>query len=279
MLDFQLFRIQVYLSPQTSFLDTTRDPRTILEQAIKARPSVDLSAGVKGHIGNVSQLDDTAYYFRFGKTRKTNIEVYKDGSFEDEEFEQAPYTHVVLDVEREVCCIARKATLSPKVFGIATQLARLLTRSETGTKFRATFGIGEINDPTDFIVFLQKAVAIEKLWMTFSPPNAWDANEDFEEPLRKTLRELDGKKGKVEFEGEHLKTEGLEDALRSTAAVGNDAGATLWAEGEERRVRKRLRGNSVIVSQEEIVLDEDRRDLLARMRRAYDRVRGNRSDS
>lgn len=274
MLDFQLFRIQVYLPDQPGFFDSTRNPRTILDQVICSAPSADLWAGTTGHIGNISQLDETAYYFRFGKTRKTNIQVFKDGSFEDVEFEQAPYTHVILDTEREVCAIARNTRVSARVYGIASQLSRLLNRCDVADEHRVTFGIGAVNDPADFISYLHEAIAVEKLWLTFSLPNAFDSNKDFEEPLKETLKELRGDKGKVEFEGTELKTDIIEDTLRSTAAVGNDAGATLILPGEKQRVRKSLRGNAVLIHHEDVALDEDRKTVLGFLRHLYDTVRG-----
>jgi len=49
------------------------------------------------HIGNVAPIGNEGLYFRLGRTVKYRLEFYKDGIFSDQEFEGAPYTHVILD--------------------------------------------------------------------------------------------------------------------------------------------------------------------------------------
>lgn len=64
--------------------------------------------------------------------------------------------------------------------------------------------------------------------MTFSRPNAFDAN-DFVKPFQGLLAAAHGEKGKAELMGGALKSESLEELARSAAATGNDAGATMIA--------------------------------------------------
>jgi hypothetical protein len=279
-LDFQLFRVQVYLPKQEDMFEPIGTRKETLRETITSLPSVELRTGMIWRIGNVSPIDKDSLYFRVGRVRKTKLEVYKDGNFQELDFEQAPYTHVILDLSLEVCAIARKVNLSTKIYGIASQLSRLLNRSEVAQRLRTTFGIGSINDPTDFIVFLREAAAVQKLWLKFTLPNAWDASDDFEKPFKATLREINGKKGSAQFEGEDLQTEALEDLLRSVASVGNDAGALVELQEEDKRVKKRkhIRDNPIIISQEEIMLDEHRVGLLKRIREKYNKVRGKESN-
>lgn len=274
MLEFQLFRIQIYPSQQLGMFEPIRTPAQVLTETVVSYPSAELRRGMIWHVGNVSKIDENSLYFRVGRTTKATIEIYKNGNFEEMEFEQAPYTHVILDIPMEICAIAKKIRLAAKTYGIASNLAHLLTESEKATELRARFGIGTINDPTDFITFLQRAIAVQRLWVTFSLPNAWDANEDIEKPLERALREINGKNGKVEFAGDNLKTKELEDFLRSTASRGNDAGASLLIEEEKKLVRKRIVGNPIIINQEEIDLEEQRKNLITLIRKAYKKVRG-----
>ena len=55
MLEFQIFRIQVYLPQQTDMFEPTRTPAEILRMTIASVPSAELRAGVVWHIGNISE--------------------------------------------------------------------------------------------------------------------------------------------------------------------------------------------------------------------------------
>lgn len=64
------------------------------------------------------------------------------------------------------------------------------------------------------------------------------------------------------------------ELARSAAATGNDAGATLYYPETEQKVRKRLKGNIVELSQEDLADDEQRKGFLQRIREMYSRIRG-----
>ena len=114
MINFHLFRIMVYPSKQIDMFEKEKTPSQILRETIQSFPSVELRKGKIWHIGNVTPIDDIGIYFRVGRTSKYKIEVYQDGNFIDEEFDAAPYTHTLLDIELEICAIAEKPKLSPK---------------------------------------------------------------------------------------------------------------------------------------------------------------------
>jgi hypothetical protein len=273
MLEFQLFRLKVYPASQTSLFRPEQTRAHILRAAVVALPFAELKRGNVWHVGNVSVIDDHGLYFRVGRTSRSTLALYQDGTFIDTEFETAPYTHVVLDTVLEVCAIAKKTHLSPTTKGIANRFARLLNEAGRAEEVRATFEIDEISDPEDFITHIREAYSILRFWITVSRPNPFDENEDFVKPYQKLLIESNAYKGKAEIEGSDLKSEILEELTRSAASTGNDAGATLVSHGEERKVRKRLRGNAVNVAQEDVD-DEDRRQgLLHKVREHYNRIR------
>jgi len=126
MLNFQLFRIKVYPSKQKDLFIKSKTPSEILKETILTLPEAELRKGTIWHIGNITTIDNNGLYFRIGKTTKSKIEIYQKGNFADEEFETAPYTHVILDVPLELCAIAQKTKLAPKTSGIAKRLNRLL---------------------------------------------------------------------------------------------------------------------------------------------------------
>jgi len=273
MLEFQLFRVMVYPSKQINMFEEQKSPSEILKDTISRLPFAELRKGVIWHIGNISSIGEDGLYFRVGRTSKSTIAVYQDGNFVDEEFETAPYTHVILDVPLEICAIAKNTKLSPKTTGIANQFIRLLNGSDYARQLKASFEIGEINDPEDFITYLHDAFAITKFWITFSMPNAFDVNEDFYKPMEKLLRESAGEKGKTELVGHSLKSDSLEDLARTAASTGNDAAAWLIPEREQAKVKKTLKGNPVIVSHDNVDDQEQKEALLQRIRNLYKQIR------
>lgn len=274
MPDFQVFRLKVYPSKQITLFDKEKKTSDILKEVIESLPSAELRKGMIWHIGNVRKLDKAGLYFRIGRTTTSTIEIYKDGNFLDQEFETAPYTHAIIDTNLEICAIAKKTRLSVSILGIGRQLVKLLNECGRGGYFQARFEIDEIKDPEDFIVYLHKAFAISKFWVTFSKPNPFDVNKDFIEPMGRLLKESNGERGKTELEGETLSPDELEALARSAASTGDNAGAWLVPSQKETKVKKHLKGNTVILKHEDLSDDEQKRNLLERIRILYHKIRG-----
>jgi acyl-CoA synthetase (AMP-forming)/AMP-acid ligase II len=273
MLEFQLFRIKV-LSKQMVF-NGTKKPSEILLETINSLPSAETRRDMIWHVGNVSKIDETGLYFRVGRTTKAKREIYQEGKgFIDEEFEEAPYTHVVVDIPIEVCAIAKKAKLSPTRKGIANQLARLLSNSTTGQYYEAEFEIDLLKDPEDFVTHLRKAYAISRFWMTFTRPNPFDVKHDFTEPVSRLLKEVQAQKGKAQVEGKNLKPQILEELTHSAAAAGNEAVARLQRDEKEKPTIMRLSDNPVSLEHEDVSTDEQKKSLLNKVREVYRKVRG-----
>lgn len=275
MLDFQLFRIKVRPSHQGVLFDQQKSPSEILQEVVLSLPSAEFRKDMIWHIGNVTSIDKNGLYFRVGRTSKSKIEIYHNGNFVDQQFETAPYTHVLLDIHYEIVAIAKKTKLSPTTAGIARQFVRLLIESEKNRVLRAIFEIGQINDPKDFVDHLRRAYAISKFWISFTRPNPFDANKDFIVPMEKLLNESNGEKGKTELIGKNLSADKLEELARSAASTGDDAGAVLQPEGDSKRIRKQLKGNAVIVPWEDLSDDTEKHSLLQTIRDIYHRIKGN----
>lgn len=274
-LEFQLFRIQVYPPIQGQLFEPRKTPSEILKEVIYSLPSARLRRGMTWHVGNVTQLDEKALYFRLGRITQQTREVYHDGQFEEQAFEEAPYTHVLLDLELEVCAVARKIKLAVNTARIARQLARLLEKSTGNVKLQADFDIKEIYDPKDFLTHLRQARVISKFWVTFSRPNAFDVNKDFIKPMQKLLNESAGDEGKTELEGDNLNKDSLEELARSAASVGNDAGALLQPQEKRHRVRKSLKGNpATYVTEADIADEQQKKNMIQEIRDMYQRLRG-----
>lgn len=281
MLNFQVFRVKVYPSKEGDLFERERTRSEIIQETIQSLPSAQLRKGMVWHIGNILQMDHTGFYFRVGRTTTATIEIYDEleGNFVDQEFETAPYTHAIIDVDLEVCAIAKKARLSPTTKGIANQLVRLLNEAKRARELRATFEISEILDPKDFIAHLQSAYSITKFWVYFSRPNAWDVDEHFTKPTQRLLVETDGQKCKTELTGNDLKPTPLEEIARSAASKGDDAAAVLLPDKTSRKVKKHLKGNPVNLSQEDVSDNEQKRKLLITLRELYLEISGKRGNN
>ena len=280
MLEFQLFRTKVYPSQQRELFAREGTRPQMLRETIQSLPSGEFRRGLIWHIGNVTPIDESGLYFRLGRTSTSTLEIYDEGEggFIDQEFETAPYTHAIVDVELEVCAIAKKTRLSPTTAGIARQFVRLLNESEKAVEFQALFEIDDVKDPEDFIAHLKRAYSISKFWVLFSRPNAFDANEHFVKPFQRMVEESNGEKGKAELKGQSLNSETLETVARSAAATGDDAGAWIKPSQHARRVKKQLSGSSGNTSQEDVADERQRQTLLDRVRELYRRIRGDGHD-
>jgi len=276
MLEFQLFRIKVYFPLQFSLFEgQQRSISEAIKGAISSKPQKEIwRRGQSWHIGNILPIDETSLYFRFGKKTKSILEVYQNGAFKDEEFETAPYTHVIVDSKLELCGIAKKTKLSQKTSTIAKQLERFLNASEYALYKKIQFNIVEINDPEPLIGYIKnEKYNIIKFSMTFSKPNPWDVNEDFIKPLERLLSAAQGEKGKTELEGENLNPNVLEELTRSIASTGNEVVVNLKDELGV-RVRRKLTGNPVIIRyREDLVGKKQLKYLLKRMKDTYNKIR------
>ncbi len=280
MLQFQLFRIKVYPAEQRELFDAERSRSEMLREVVTSLPSADFREGLMWHIGNVTPIDASGLYFRLGRASRERLELYDASAhrFVDQEFETAPYTHVVLDVDLEVCAIAKKVRLAPSTSNIAQRFARLMNASDRAHEMRANFDVDDIKDPADFISQLSSAYSISKFWMIVSRPNAFDADA-FVKPFQQVLESANGDKGKAELRGENLNSEQLERLARAAAATGDDAGAWLKPNKGAKRTKKQLRGNPANIAQDDVSDATARKRLLNHLRSFYKKIRGSGDES
>ena len=92
--------------------------------------------------------------------------------------------------------------------------------------------------------------------------------------MEEFLQAAHAQQGKTAIKGESLEAEVIEDLARSAASSGNKAKARIQSEEDAKPTLKRLDGNPVTVSVDEIVTDDEKAGLFARIREAYRRVRG-----
>ena len=179
----------------------------------------------------------------------------------------------MVDLDLEVFAIARKPKLAPTSRGVAHQLARLLNAPLEARPKVAEFEVGEIKDPRDLTYYIEQATYIRRFWVTFSRPNPIDVEELFVKPFQRFADEAGARQGKAELKGDALKPETLKQVVSSAARTGDDASATLKIAESDREITKRLAGNPVTFSQEDLVDHEAMEKAMKLMRDLYEGIR------
>lgn len=272
MLNFSLFRFKVFPKGQLDLYNGWDSPQAVLKSAIESKPSAMMWRG-EWKIGNLTELDDHGYYFRFGKTTYGTRHLYDKEGFKDVTTEESPWTHIILDWNIELCGVAANSSLAPNAWNIAKHFARLLNHSTTSTEYGATFEISQINESRAFVQHLTEAYSIQKYWLKVSRPNLYDSNEIFIEPFEKMSVVANGQGAKAEIIGEALDPEQLSDLSSTLAARGDEAGAVFTPAPGESSVRKRLTENPVGLPVNSVKDKIDQIEALRSIRSLYKDVK------
>lgn len=273
---FYLYRLKIERSKEPSlFEDTTSTPSEIIRAAIEEKPFKEIRKGNTWHIGNIEQIGDTGLFFAFGRVTKSIVEKFDEeaGDFIEESEEQAPYTYVLLDLKYQVCAVAHKYKIAPKVSQIANNLAKLLNETSVATDNNLRLVMAEISDPHEFLEYVRNAYVIRKFDVSFSPPNPWDVEEDFQKPMEKFLDVTGGSKGKTTIQGGNLEKGPIEKLASAAAATGNTASVQLKQEEDQDFVTIRIGGNPTTLSTNEIATQDEKKTLLTKVTELYKSVR------
>lgn len=275
-MDFSLFRVKVLLPGDPTLFAGSMTPSEVLEAMILERPTARAWNRQVWHIGNVERIDENGVYFALGRTARTTRPVLDEntGNFVENEFDHAPYTHVVLDLPTEVCAIARRGELAPTTEAIGNRLERVLAATRLAGELHAVVQVSPVSDPSRFLEDLRAAYAIRSFTFTVTRPNAFDIEKDIVKPLEEYTREAGADTGSTTVRGQALKLEPLEDIARSAAATGDNASARLKLNQRGRAVVRRLRGDAAAINHLDVDSREEKAGLLAKLRAQYRRIRG-----
>lgn len=268
---FTLFRIKVAFPSQLMMFGEQSSPPDIIKQAINEKPSKEIRKGNVWHIGNIEEVGKDGLFFALGREKKSIIDKYDSasGDFVDVEDEQAPYTYVFIDLKFQVCAISHKAKVSQNVSASAKNLANLLKETEIANANGYTFNLLEIQDTSEFLELISNAFAIKEFSISFSPPNPWDVEPDFQRPMQNLLQETGGVGGVTKINGDSLNNQILRKLTSSAAATGNKASAKIQEASDGRAVLKKLGGNPATVSTDRINTAQEKLDLMAQVRKFY----------
>ncbi len=273
---FYLYRLKIERSEQRDlYEDTNSTASEIICAAIQEKPSKEIRKGNTWHIGNIEQIGETGLFFAFGRVTKSIVEKYDEeaGNFLDEPQRQAPYTYVIFDLENQVCAVAHKSKIAPKVSDIANNLAKLLNETNKAKGSNLKFVMAEIKDPHEFLEYVRNAWEIKRFDIEFGQPNPMDVEQDFQKPMQKLLGKTGGSKGKTTIQGENLEKDPIEKLAAAAAATGNSASARLKQEKDSKYVTKKLDGNPATLATNEIATQGEKVTLLSKIITKYQSIR------
>ena len=247
----------------------------MLLAGIFERPSAEIRAGYKWHIGNIREFSESSGYFAVGRTTSATIEKFDEGTgnFLEEELETSPYTHVVFDASIGILGIAKKAALAPTAKGIASKIQLLLAQTEAVLENEVEVEVSPIPDPEGFLKAIAAAYRVSRFTATFKGPNPIDADELFQKPLAVYCSAIGGSKGKTLVQGEDLNREVVQAVARSSAATGNDASARIMKTAKQKPITVTMAGDPVKKKYDEAT--HDPKVVLADMMSLYKKVRTN----
>lgn len=276
---FTIFRVQVFLPKQISLLNGVDSASKIIHEALLERPTLNHPRG-SWHIGNVAKVGVDGLYFAIGKELPKNVGTLDErGDFINQSAIFAPNTHVVLDLKYQVLAIARNSDLSPAPKSVARKLRTLLQDTKVARDVGCRFAIDLITDPTEFVDTLLTVDAVTKFQVSYSLPNVWDAERDFQKPFQETSRELGSETGTATFKGQDLERNKLVQLTRAAAAVGRRAKAWVRRKRTTRPVPVTSSENPatyVAVAPEQLDVSQDPRwahAILLSVRQIYEDIR------
>ncbi len=246
-IEYNLYRIKFIKSKQTNLFNEVYSPSEIFYNAINEKPTLINKLDYTWHIGNIEPLRESSGYFRVGRTTKRTVEKYDEesGDFVDQTESESPYTHVIYNLEIGFLGIAKKLRLAPTTKGIANTIKKLMLQTKVVRSTKVEVEIDPISDPEGFLNKLSSAYAIKKFTATFTGPNPFDADEYFQKPLSKLLKDANGQSGKTVLDGNDLDNDVLQEITKSTAATGNTASALIQSAIREKPKKYNLSGDPI----------------------------------
>jgi len=271
---FDLYRIKLLeeTQPTLPFDELGNDRSSLLKQVIDSEPEEN-DKRQKWKLGKYSRIDSNAYHVKIGRNATAHRPTFKDGDFLDQESENSPYTHIVIDTEIEVVAIAQRPELARKTSTIAAQFIKLISQSELIKMRKLDIQISAIPDPRTFLESISDAYAITTFSFTATRPNPFDANKYIQKPVQEVVKKTDGKEAKLTIKGDSLTSEVLEEITKAVAASGDNATAKIIPSKGTPPTSKHLSGSQATISQISMEGIDDWNNFIEKLRRRYASIR------
>lgn len=277
-LTYYLYRVRLYPPQQGMLFSGQFDRLALLRAAIVSSPTVRLRKTIEWHVGNVEEIGEHAIYFRMGKTTRRIRGVFDSNrsEFLDQEIEDAPYSHIVLDRRLQVAIISRNTKLAPDARALGKRLSRLLGEARPIQEAGAVCEVVPIRDPKSFLQALKSAYVVRRFSVEILRPNPWDVDEDFIKPAEKSVESLNGERGQVTVvsgPSQDLDRDKLEPITRSAAASGVNVKMSYKEKQRSKTKIRSLRDSVVSVDLPVDDVNKNGASVLEALQSAYGAVR------
>ncbi len=270
--EYHLYRVKFVKPAQLALFHPEMSARSVFEEALAERPSLQLREGNVWHIGNIEQLSPDGGRFAVGRTTTTTVEKFDSttGNFTELRDDSGPYTFVYFDSRIGLLGIGKRTKVAADVKAVARKLQKLLSRARVVMDYGITVRVDLIPDPESFLEKLYSAYAVKRFRATFTGPNPIDADELFQKPMSYYCQQLGADEGSVAVKGESLDDDAVAAVAKSTAATGNTASALIQVEKGSRPIPISFRGDA-----RRIVVDSEveKTEVLTIIKRDYGEVR------
>lgn len=270
--EYHLYRVKLIKPAQLALFHPEISPRSVFEEALAERPSLQLREGNVWHIGNIEQITQDGGRFAVGRTTTTTIEKFDNatGNFTELRDDSGPYTFVYFDSRIGLLGIGKRTKVASDVKSVARKLQKLLSRARVVTKHGIIVRVDLIPDPESFLEKLHSAYAVKRFRATFTGPNPIDADELFQKPMSYYCQQLEADEGSVIVKGQSLDDDAVAAVAKSTAATGNIASAVIQVNKGVRPIPISFKGDA-----RRVVIDSEveKAEALAMIQREYGEVR------
>lgn len=270
--EYHLYRVKFVKPAQLALFNPKMTARSIFEEAISERPSLQLREGTVWHIGNIEHITEDAGRFAVGRTTTTTIEKFDNttGNFTELRDDSGPYTYVYFDSRIGLLGIGKRTKVAADVKAVARKLQKLLSTTQIVVASGVTARVDLIPDPESFLEKLHSAYSVKRFKAAFTGPNPVDADELFQKPMSYYCQQLGAEEGSVSVKGDSLDDDAVAAVAKSTAATGNAASALIQVEKGSRPIPISFKGDArrVVIGSE-----VEKAEALKLIQREYGEVR------
>lgn len=270
-----ILRVRCEPLQQGGLFAVSRDPSSVITDALMATPTAQVGRRSEWHIGRPESLAHDGIGFQMGRVQAVTSPQWdtEDHSFFEAESQRAPYTVGVYDQRHQACGIIKKSGVSQSSTEIAIKLERLLNATSFPEAAGCRIVVDPIKDPAHFVEQIRSASQVTKFSFTATFDNPFDVENLIQRPAEKFNKIAGGERTKVEVEGEDLNKDVLEELARGVASTGDQAAASVRSEGARRTKRIYLRGSPLVEPVEPDPAKSPFQTILSATREAYDRIR------
>jgi hypothetical protein len=267
----------------------SKQKNSLLLSAVRAQPFFDVREGHTWGIGNLIELEEGQYYFRFGRsTRKKGGQLDKDKKlFFETDSSEARYSNGFYDSKYQVLVLETNSYL-PKMNTVTKYFEKVLNESMKyvvseclDSKFHKSaldsiVKVKVIYNPIKFVDEIYSAYSVKRLTVSIRRPNVWDADSDFQMPLSKSLEVVGGDNVKAIFSSpSDMSRERVTQIAVSAASTGDFVSAAIEdVKGNSlKTIRLTDEKYPATIEEDNIETIEEQRSLMKTIRENYEKIR------